>query len=48
VGGLEEMAGGPVGGLEALAARVSANLAAFRAEEEERAAIAAGGDVVGG
>jgi hypothetical protein len=46
-GGPVEMAGGPVGGLEALAERVKANLAAQREEREERAALeAAGGDVV--
>jgi hypothetical protein len=47
-GGPVEMPGGPVGGLEALAARVSDNLAAFRAEEAERAAIEAGVDMVDG
>jgi hypothetical protein len=47
-GGPVEMVGGPVGGLEALAERVAANLAAFRAEEAERAAIEAGGHVVDG
>jgi hypothetical protein len=50
-GGPVEMSGGPVGGLEALAARVSDNLAAYRAEEAERAeraAIEAGVDMVDG
>ncbi|MDB5910356.1 MAG: putative phage protein [Massilia sp.] len=40
-GGPVEMAGGPKGGLEALAARVSANLAAHRAEMAEREAAEA-------